>query len=93
MERTNAYLNNVAFSLLMVFAFMLMLSNALVEVLALIILFIWIAQTVAYRRKNWLEYPLTIPILAFIGIKLLVILVSGYAGKINLIVEQMVLPK
>ncbi len=92
MERTNAYLNNFAFVLLMLYSFVLMLSNALSETLAVIILFIWIAQTIAYRRKNWLEYPLTIPIFAFIAIKLVVLVVSGYAGSINLVFEQMTLP-
>jgi hypothetical protein len=42
----------------MVFAFVLMLSNALAAILAGAIVLIWMAQTLAYRRKTWLQFPL-----------------------------------
>ena len=92
MERTNTYLNNVAYSLLMVFAFVMMLTNSFAEIVAVAILFIWIAQTIAYRRRNWLDYPLFLPLVAFTGYKLIVLLVNGHGGTSNKIVEQMILP-
>ena len=66
MERTNPYLNNIAFYLLLVFSFVLMISNALAETIVFIILVIWIAQTLAYRRKEWLNYPLFMPLTSLI---------------------------
>lgn len=92
MERTNPYLNNIAFYLLLVFAFIIMISNALAATLITIILFIWITQTVAYRRLEWLDYPLFWPIAALIAYKTIVLLVSGYVGKFGASFEQIALP-
>ena len=58
MDRTNPYLNNIAYYLLFLLAVVLMLSNALAGILATVILIIWISQTLAYRRLEWLNYPL-----------------------------------
>jgi len=92
MERTNPYLNNIAYFFLMVFAFALMLSNALAEFMAVLILLIWIAQTLAYRRREWLDYPLFKPIIALIGFKFLVLITSGYDGRFGSVFEQLALP-
>ena len=46
MERVNPYLNNIAFYLVLLFAIVLPLSNALAEVIAVAILVIWIAQNI-----------------------------------------------
>lgn len=92
MERTNTYLNNIAFAFLMVFAFLLMLSNALAEIFAAGILLIWIIQSLAYRRRNWLDYPLFKPIMALIGFKTLALLVNGYEGPFGTAFEQLSLP-
>jgi O-antigen ligase len=92
MERTNPYLNNVAYYLLMIFAVVLMLSNALAETLAVIIILIWLAQSIAYRRKEWLNYPLFLPLVSLMIFKALVLLVSGYQGKPGAAFEQIALP-
>jgi O-antigen ligase len=92
MERTNPYLNNIAYFFLMVFAFVLMLSNALAEFMAALMLMIWIAQTLVYRRREWLNYPLFKPIAALIGFKFLVLISSGYDGKFGSVFEQLTLP-
>ena len=92
MERQNPYLNNIAFFLLMVFAFVMMLSNFLAEFLATAMLLIWMAQSLAYRRADWLDYPLFKPIVALIGYKILVLLVSGYQGQFGAAFEQLILP-
>ena len=92
MERTNPYLNNIAFFLLLIYASILMLSNAGGLILMTLIFVIWIAQTLAYRRRDWLEYPLAKPIMALIGFKFLVLLVSGYEGRVGSVAEQLALP-
>lgn len=92
MERQNPYLNNIAFFLLMAFAFVMMLSNSLAEFLAAVMLLIWIAQSLAYRRTDWLHYPLFKPIIALIGYKVIVLLVSGYQGHFGAAFEQLILP-
>lgn len=92
MERTNPYMNNIAYFFLMVFAFVLMLSNALAEFMAALILMIWITQTLAYRRREWMNYPLFKPIAALIGFKFLVIIAAGYDGKFGAVFEQLTLP-
>jgi O-antigen ligase len=92
MERVNPYLNDIAFYLVLLFAAVLILSNALAETIALVILVIWIAQTIAYRRKSWTNYPLFKPLCALIGFKLIVLLVSGYQGSFGSPFEQLTLP-
>jgi O-antigen ligase len=91
-ERTNTYLNDIAFALLMLFAFVMLLSNALAEILIALMIVIWVAQTLAYRRKDWLDYPLFKPIAAYIGYKIVVLIASGYHGTFGLVLEQLVLP-
>lgn len=92
MERVNPYLNNIAFYLVLLFAVVLILSNALAEAIALTILVIWVAQNIAYRRKGWINYPLFKPLCALIGFKLIVLLVSGYQGSFGSPFEQLTLP-
>jgi hypothetical protein len=92
MERTNPYLNNIAFYLLLIYAVVMMHSNALAETLAVIIFMIWLAQTLAYRRREWLNYPLFMPLAALIIYKTIVLLVSGYQGKFGTAIEQATLP-
>jgi len=92
MERTNPYLNNIAFYLLMLFAIVLILSNALAVTLAALMLMIWIAQSLAYRRTQWLDYPLFKPIAALILYKLIVLIASGYSGNFSVSFEQLTLP-
>ncbi len=92
MERVNPYLNNIAFYLVLLFAIVLPLSNALAEAIAVAILVIWIAQNIAYRRKSWTKYPLFKPLCALIGFKLIVLLVSGYQGSFGSPFEQLTLP-
>lgn len=92
MERVNPYLNNIAFYLVLLFAIVLILSNALAETIAVVILVIWVAQTIAYRRKSWINYPLFKPICALIGFKLIVLFVSGYQGDFGSPFEQLTLP-
>lgn len=92
MERQNPYLNNIAFYILMIFAFVIMLTNSFAEALAVLMLFIWIAQSLVYRRQGWLDYPLFKPIVALIGLKILVLIVSGYQGEFGAVFEQLSLP-
>lgn len=92
MERTNPYLNNIAFFLLSIYAGILMLSNAAGLIIITLVIIIWIAQTLAYRRKDWLDYPLAKPIIALIGFKVLVLLVSGFEGPFGSVLEQLTLP-
>ncbi|MCP4580170.1 MAG: hypothetical protein GY839_01030 [candidate division Zixibacteria bacterium] len=92
MERTNPYLNNIAFYLLMLFAIVLILSNALAEFMAALMLMIWIAQSLAYRRREWINYPLFKPIAALILYKIIVLIASGYRGNIGVPLEQITLP-
>ncbi len=92
MERINPYLNNIAYYLVLVFAFVLMLSNALAATLAGAIFLIWMAQALAYRRKAWLKFPLFKPICALIGFKLIVIIVMGYHGKFGQVFGQLAFP-
>jgi O-antigen ligase len=92
MERVNPYLNNIAFYLLLLFAFVPMLSNALATALAGCIFIIWIAQTLAYHRKGWMAFPLFKPICALIGLKLIVIIVVGYQGSFSRVLGQLAFP-
>jgi hypothetical protein len=92
MERVNPYLNDIAFYLVLLFAVVLILSNALAETIAVVVLVIWVAQTIAYRRRSWTKYPLFKPICALIGFKLIVLLVSGYQGSFGSPFEQLALP-
>lgn len=92
MERINPYLNNIAYYLVLVFAFVLMLSNALAAILAGAIVLIWMAQTLAYRRKTWLQFPLFKPICALIGFKIIVIIVMGYYGAFGRVIGQLTFP-
>jgi len=92
MERINPYLNNIAYYLILIFAFVLMLSNALASTLAGLIFLIWIAQTLAYRRKAWLKFPLFKPICALIGFKLIVLAVMGYTGNFGRVLGQLSFP-
>jgi len=92
MERINPYLNNIAYYLLLIFALTPMISNALAETLAVVILIIWTVQTLAYRRREWLKYPLFWPLAALIIYKTIVLLVSGYQGRFGTAFEQIALP-
>jgi hypothetical protein len=91
-ERINPYLNNIAYYLVLVYAFVLMLSNALAATLAGLIFLIWLAQALAYRRKAWLKFPLFKPICALVGFKLIVLIVVGYYGNFGKIVGQLAFP-
>jgi hypothetical protein len=92
LERTNTYMNNIAYFLLMLFAFMITLSTAIAEFILAIVLLIWIAQNVAYRRRNWLDYPLFKPIAAIVGFQFIVLIAAGYSGSFWPVVEQLCLP-
>ncbi len=92
MERVNPYLNNFAFYLLMLMALTLILSNALAVTLAGAVCVIWILQTVAYRRSSYLEYPLFKLLCAFIGYKLLVLLIAGYENGLGRALGQVAFP-
>jgi len=92
MERTNPYLNDIAYYLLLIFAVTLMISNALAEILAVVVLIIWTAQTLAYRRREWLKYPLFWPLATLIIYKTIVLFVSGYQGRFGTAFEQIALP-
>ena len=92
MERINPYLNNIAYYLVLIFALVLILSNALATTLAGIIVLIWLAQALAYRRKAWLKFPLFKPILALIGFKMIVLAVMGYAGNFGRVLDQLTMP-
>lgn len=92
MERINPYLNNIAYYLVLVFAFVLMLSNALAATLAGAIFLIWMAQALAYRRKAWLKFPLFKPICALVGFKIIVIIVMGYYGNFERVIGQLAFP-
>jgi hypothetical protein len=91
-ERINPYLNNIAYYLVLVFAFVLMLSNALAATLAGVIFLIWLAQALAYRRKAWLKFPLFKPICALVGFKVIVLVVMGYYGSFGKIAGQLAFP-
>jgi len=92
MGRTSPYLNNIAYYLLLVYSFVLMLSIPLAEWLAVLMLIIWVAQTLAYRRREWLTYPLFLPIITMILYNILVLLVSGHDGRFGRVIEQLTLP-
>jgi len=85
-------MNNAAYYLVLLFAFLLMISNALAETIAIVLLGIWVAQSLAYRRKEWLQYPLFMPIAALVIYKTIVISVSGYQGNFGSAFEQLALP-
>jgi hypothetical protein len=91
-ERINPYLNNLAYYLVLLFAFVLMLSNAMAATLAGLIFLIWLAQALAYRRKAWLKFPLFKPICALVGFKIIVLIVMGYHGNFGKIIGQLAFP-
>jgi hypothetical protein len=92
MTRTSPYLNNIAYYLLLVYSFVLMLSIQLAEFMAVLMLVIWLAQTLVYRRKDWLGYPLFLPIMALLLFNILVLLASGHKGGFGRVIEQLTLP-
>jgi hypothetical protein len=91
-ERINPYLNNIAYYMVLVFAFVLMLSNALAAALAGCVFLIWLAQALAYRRKAWLKFPLFKPICALIGFKIIILIVVGYHGNFGRVLGQLAFP-
>jgi len=92
MERVNPYLNNFAFYLLMLMALTLILSNALAVTLAGVVCVTWLMQTIAYRRSTYLEYPLFKLLCAFVGYKLLVLLIAGYENGLGRAMGQIAFP-
>jgi hypothetical protein len=69
-----------------------MLSNTLAEIIIIGVFVIWIAQNFAYRRRNWLDYPLFKPIVAIIGFNAIILIASGYEGGFGAVFELLALP-